>query len=307
MFRKLGRGVALSGLLVTCLALPAGPLASADVGQDCVVRAASESAVVAPDDPNVLTLDEAAAVERDLQQRIRTNPAPRSTSGAFTVPVYWNVLYDQNNPADGNYPDSVITQTINVMNSFFQQVRLSFQVQKVRRIPVSHAVLHGVADDNAVEAQLKTQYRTGGVRTLNIYSVGTNPSHNLAGWATFPWDYRTRAQDDGIVMDYNYLPGGRATGFNTGKIMVHEVGHWVGLLHTFQGGCTGGDYVDDTAPEATAASGCPTGRNTCSAAGNDPIDNMMDYSNDACRVRFTNGQYNRMAQALYQLRAINLY
>jgi PKD repeat protein len=112
-----------------------------------------------------------------------------------------------------------------------------------------------------------------------------------------------------VVINGHYL--GRGNGispgaFDLGRTGTHEVGHWLGLFHTFQGGCSGdsasncnseGDRVCDTPPTAAPNYGCPNTRNSCMESPvdyNDMMVNYMDYGDDACLLMFSTGQKDRM-------------
>jgi Pregnancy-associated plasma protein-A len=172
------------------------------------------------------------------------------------------------------------------------------------------------------DKQMKKKLHRGTARTLNIYV--TSPRYPgggiLLGYSKFPWQYRAHPKLDGVTVNVAGLPGGRARGYNLGDTVVHETGHWLGLLHTFQGGCVGGaggDGVRDTPAEAVPSFVC-TDRNSCDIAEYtdpanptgpmidlpDPIHNFMDYSYDSCMYQFTPGQHQRAVSlfAAYRLK-----
>jgi hypothetical protein len=163
------------------------------------------------------------------------------------------------------------------MNTDFAPHGISFSLKGTTRTVNSQW-----ANDNA-ELTMKKALRKGTYSTLNIY-FQTSLGGSL-GYCYFPTTVSTGSDDfyyDGCTILHTTVPGGSATGFNLGKTVTHEVGHWFGLYHTFQGGCTGsGDSVSDTPAQSSPSSGCPVGRDSCpSQTGLDPIHNYMDYSDE---------------------------
>ncbi|KAJ1583281.1 hypothetical protein NDA15_002169 [Ustilago hordei] len=154
--------------------------------------------------------------------------------------------------------------------------------------------------DGNLQTQMKRSLRKGGEGTLNLYSVDF--SSDLLGYASFPWDVQDNLVNDGVVFHYNTVQGGSETAYNLGKTAAHEVGHWLGLYHVFQGGCASpGDFVEDTPPQSEATSGCPTNQDSCPGGG---LDSIHNYSSDACLTEFTEGQAVRMAALTGKFRKI---
>ena len=131
-------------------------------------------------------------------------------------------------------------------------------------------------------------------QTLNIYSC---MPYGYLGFSYYPFSFPENSIEHCVFIDYRTLPGGVLAPYDLGRTATHEIGHYLGLIHTFEGGCFGsGDQVADTPAEATPTSGCPIGKDTCPSPGLDPIHNYMDYSDDACYTEFTAGQQTRMCQ-----------
>ena len=132
----------------------------------------------------------------------------------------------------------------------------------------------------ADEIAMKTALHQGSADDLNIYIKLSD----VNGYSTFPWGYAAKPIEDGIVSPAAALPGGAYSG----EGMAHEAGHWLGLYHTFQGGCTqSNDFVSDTPAERVPNRLCPppTNLDTCTGGqykGKDPTNNFMDYTPEAC-------------------------
>jgi hypothetical protein len=232
---------------------------------------------------------ELEAVERFLAEHVQLG---QPLTAEITVNVYWHTI---TNGSSGSVSTNQINNQISILNAAFEG---GYNFNLVSVNTTSNSSWYTMSPGSSAEANAKNALRQGGTADLNIYSA--NPGGGLLGWATFPSSYNSRPKDDGVVLLYSSLPGGSAAPYNLGDTGTHEVGHWLGLYHTFQGGCkngsSNGDMVTDTPAEKSAAFGCPTGRNTCpSLAGNDPIKNFMDYTDDACMDHFTAGQFTRMA------------
>ena len=225
----------------------------------------------------------------------------------MTVPVYFHVITDG---ATGALTNAEISAQIAVLNDTYAgdeggaRTAFSFRLAGVTR--TDNADWFSPTPNGNDENAMKRALHTGGPGDLNLYSV---TSDTLLGWAYLP-DIVTkpgRAYLDGVILNWESVPGAStafAGRYDEGKTATHEVGHWLNLEHTFFGGCNAkGDFVADTPAEKTPTSGCPAGKDTCTAPGDDPIHNYMDYSYDSCYNQFTPGQAQRMADAWLLYRA----
>jgi hypothetical protein len=253
-------------------------------------------------DTRSVSASEQAAIEAETAQILASQGSRTATrTVGASIPVYFHVMMDA--AGNGDVSQQQIEDQIAVLNDTFAggesadaaNTGFSFTLAGVDRW----------YNDSWHKDKASNGYRSltrqGGADALNIWLV----DFKFLGIATFPWDYDQQPLFDGIRVQYTSLPGGSERNYNLGETATHETGHWLGLYHTFQGGCKkSGDEIADTPAQAFATNGCPEGQDSCpDNPGYDPIHNYMDYSYDTCYNQFTAGQADRMQEMWTAYRA----
>ena len=173
----------------------------------------------------------------------------RPTKGA--IPVYFHVVYASD--GTGDVSRDVVRRQIDVLNITFggmttgHDTGFRFRLAGVDRTQNDAWFEQATLED---EVAMKSALKRGGSTELNIYSTSGG---GFLGWSYHPRIVATKdAVLDGVVIHYGSMPGGPIGNYNLGYTATHEVGHYLGLAHTFQKGCK---------PPATAS----TTRRSCSS------------------------------------------
>ena len=218
---------------------------------------------------------------------------PDDRAAPTEVPVWFHVLYHRKKGADvGRVSEAAIEEQMDVLNASLKRHGLTFTLAGITY--TNKKFWSRRCYKPGAERQAKQALAVDTARNLNIYTCSLK---RFLGYAYYPKSSTGRWWD-GVTVHYSTLPGGKIRFYNEGDTIVHEVGHWAGMLHTFApepNGCREpGDMVADTPFERRPAYRCEP-RDTCRALpGDDPIHNFMDYGTDSCATEFTRGQRMRM-------------
>ena len=128
----------------------------------------------------------------------------------------------------------------------------------------------------------------------------------VSGVSTYAWsNYETDPRNFIILEKFAVMPRRYNWVDHIGKSLIHEFGHYFGLLHTFEpsGVCDGmGDFVNDTPVVKSPGPKwieCEEPYDSCpNQPGLDAKDNYMDYFWQRCQNKFTLGQLTRMRKSI---------
>jgi hypothetical protein len=215
----------------------------------------------------------------------------RFCNADIVIPVYAHNIQDG---ATGRLSQSDIRDMLRQTNRKFRFSGIRLDLKEIKY--VNSKAWYNASVSSPAEIEMMSKLKIGGLDTMNVYlkkAIGSNGGiycgyTNLGAYAA------QVGVRDGIVVHPDCAADG--------KSFPHEVGHYLNLHHTFAGGCSPGDLVDDTPPQLKYVGRnkeCPAlFPDTCpDDSGRDPLDNMMDYNPQDCRNVFTNGQIQRMRDA----------
>ncbi len=223
----------------------------------------------------------------------------------YTIPVWFHVIYRTDGL--GNISDASIIAQLTVLNEDFRAMAGTMGSQGFdTRVRFVLAGITRTLNDQWFNDSDNAGYT--GVLNVNpskYVNIYTNTAGGYLGYAIYPQQGAGRP-NDGIVMNYETI-GGRNNGYQVydqGRTLVHEMGHYLGLFHTFDGYACGntygsGDLIVDTPAEMTEHYDCVQ---TATCGTSDPIRNYMNYTPDSCMTEFTREQGNRMVCSLANYR-----
>ncbi|MBX2893523.1 MAG: gliding motility-associated C-terminal domain-containing protein [Saprospiraceae bacterium] len=263
-------------------------------------------------------------LEHEALQHFRASKDLASTERGgqvVTIPVVVHIIHDG---GAENIPDAQVQQGIAWLNQAFANqgyydqgsgTTVGIQFCLAQRTPEGQPTngitrVQNTLTDLVIETQeiaMKNLSRWNPREYVNIWVLrSVCSSAQGCGISAFAYSPSFHGLPlDGIVTESVFF--GTTLAANT--VLAHEMGHYFGLYHTFQGGCknddclTDGDRVCDTPPDQST-SGVPCGQsvNTCSTDTQsgfatdqpDMTHNYMDYGNLNCMHDFTQGQASRM-------------